>query len=114
MAAANATITLSNGDSLSVYTNSDAIGAPVRVLMSGTATSTSPLDFMVRSVCFIEDIVTAQTAGILEVFRNYKHTGKTIPMDARFAYTMIRKDKVPRIGFVPGVKYSLVVQQTMS
>lgn len=114
MAAFVTTITLSNGMTLSAAGNATAIGVPLNVSLSGVASSTSPIDFTVPTSCFISDIVTTATAGITEIFSNYKRSGKTINHDARFGYAMDRKAVIPRIGFRPGVKYSLVVTETTS
>lgn len=111
------TLRLSNGQTLSVLiSTSAAIGTIPTVNMEGTALSTDPTDFSVKSPCKIVDQVNtvgtagSVSAGICEVYNVTKsvRTGRQLEnATAKYAATVANR-VVPNIGFLPGNTYRLL------
>ena len=111
MAAGETTLYMNDGSTIDIYSDASAVGSPMHVSITGTATSTSPLFFKLGKTLTIEDMVCAShpTAGVLEIYRNGQRTNKFITTDARFVSTIAgRKKIVPKYTFQAGVKYSFV------
>lgn len=79
------TFRLSNGQNLRVYQLANAaVGTYARCEINGEVSATSPDDFEVSSPCTIQDILTPQTAGIIEIIGGGKPSGISILLDATF------------------------------
>ena len=109
MAAAETILYLDNGQCLSIYNDASPINTPMHCSISGTASATSPYDFVVASNTRITDIITTATAGQVEVYNQGQPTGKIFNTDARYVISIAnRKKYVPKIGFLAGVKYQII------
>lgn len=103
---------LSNGQILRVYQPVSApVGGYAKCEINGEVTSTSPDDFEVASPCYIQDIITPQTLGIVEIYGSSRPSGIQILLDA--TYTTANNNRaasLPAPGtytMVPGKRYRL-------
>lgn len=82
------TMRLSNGQVLRVYQAANqAAGTYCPVEINGEVASTSPIDFEVKSPCFIQDIVSPQTSGIVEIYGGQQASGINFVLDATWVVT---------------------------
>lgn len=107
------TFRLSNGQSLRVYQAANAaVGTYCPVEINGEVASTSPTDFEVKSPCIVQDIITPNTAGIVEIVGGGVPSGITFLLDASFTATQPnRQAALPgptTYQMVPGRRYRLV------
>lgn len=96
-------VTLSNGQNLQIYQAANqAAGTYCPVELNGAVASTSPQDFEVKSPCCVQDIVTPQTSGIIEIISgNGVGNGVSINLDARFvASNPNRQASLPGQGLI--------------
>lgn len=103
---------LSNGQSLRVYQAANqAAGTYLPVEINGEVSSTSPTDFEVKDECYVQDIITPQTQGIVEIIGGGVPSGITFLLDASFTASQPnRAAALPRPGtykMVPGRRYRL-------
>lgn len=108
----SSTFRLSNGQNLRVYQAANsAVGTYLPVEINGEVSSTSPTDFEVKSYCYIQDIITPQTAGIIEIVGGGVPSGITVLLDASFtAAQPNRAASLPAPGtyqMAPGRRYRL-------
>lgn len=103
---------LSNGQILRVYQLANAaVGSYAKCEINGEVASTSPDDFEVSSPCYIQDIITPQTAGIVEIYGSSKPSGIQILLDA--TYTTSNNNRAASLPagntytMVPGKRYRL-------
>lgn len=100
-------ILLSNGQTIHAYFGAaQAVGTYLPCDLSGPASATSPQDFEVQSGARIVDIVTDQTAGMVEFISKGQPTGRFLNTDARYAASISNR-RVPNIALVPGRRYRL-------
>lgn len=104
-------VRLSNGQMLQFYQVANVTaGTYLPCETNGAVSSTSPTDFEVTSPCYIADIVTSQTAGIIEIYSG-KPSGIQFLIDATFAVTNNnRQASLPpkdTYVLVPGKRYRL-------
>lgn len=108
----SSTFRLTNGQNLRVYQAANAtVGSYANVEINGEVGSGSPTDFEVKSPCQIQDIITPQTAGIIEIVGGGVMSGISILLDATFtSANPNRAASLPRPGtytMVPGRRYRL-------
>lgn len=105
------TFYFTNGRQLSFYQAANvAVGTPLPVETNGIALSTSDTFFMVPAgeVWVVDDMVTSNTAGQVQVMKENFPTGKFFATDAtRSPSTGTVRPRIP-MTFVPGVRYKFV------
>lgn len=99
------TIRLTNGQIIRAYQLANAaVGSYANVSINGEVASTSPTDFEVKSPCTIMDIVTPQTAGIIEIEGGGVASGIQILLDS--TYTTANNNR--QLSLPPKDAYTLV------
>lgn len=106
------TFRLSNGQVLRVYQAANAtVGSYAPCEINGEVASTSPVDFEVKSPCYVQDIISPQTAGIVEIYGGQVPSGIMFLLDATWVTTNSnRAASLPAPGtylMVPGKRYRL-------
>lgn len=103
---------LSNGQILRTYQAANAaVGSYSKCEINGEVSSTSPDDFEVSSPCFVQDIITPQTAGIVEIYGGGRPSGIQFMLDA--TYTTSNNNRMASLPagntymMVPGKRYRL-------
>ena len=112
MATSYTTLYFSNGQILSVINATTAVGVSPPVNLEGIATAANNTDFVLKSDCFLRDMVnsSACTAGAMEIYNvdRSMRTGRILSnILADYAVTVASRP-VPSIGFKGGTTYRFI------
>lgn len=105
------TFYFTNGRQLSFYQAANvAVGTAIPVEVNGPATSTSDTFFMVPAgeVWQVQDMVSANVAGQIQIMKENLPSGKFFPTDATRAATAGNQRPNLPFVFVPGIRYKFV------